>query len=90
MNSDLFGGDGLLGRVGAVENQFGYLATLYAGAVGTLRRALELESDFADVHLAETFLSEVTQLGPVQNRRRCIVRVRLHLPIKHKLFNKKK
>lgn len=56
-----------LGLVRTVEYQLGDLAALNSRSVCAFRGALELESDVADVHLTQSFLAKVAQLGSVKD-----------------------
>lgn len=57
------------GGRGTIENQLRYLTTLNSGAVGALRRALELKGDRAHGHLAHALLTKVAKFGPVEYSR---------------------
>ena len=69
----------LLQRRRAVKDELGNLSSLDARPVGALGRALELERDVADVHFAQTLLAKVAELRSVEDGRRRVERVRLHL-----------
>ena len=63
----------------SVKYEFGDLTALNAGAIGAFGRAVEHEGDAPDAHLTHAVLAEERQLGAVQDRRRCVVDVLLHL-----------
>lgn len=63
----------------SVKDQLRYLAALDPRTVRALRRALELERDRPDGHLAHALLSEITELAPIEYRGRRIERFRLDL-----------
>lgn len=62
-----------------IENQFRYLATLYASAICTLRRTLKLKVHIAHAHLGHALLPEETQLGAVQYHWCRVVTIRFDL-----------
>lgn len=62
-----------------VEDELRDLPPLDAGSVRALSGALELEGDAADGDLAETLLTEVTELSAVEDSRRGVVSLRLYL-----------
>lgn len=51
----------------SVEYKFGDLTPLHPSAVGAVRRALELDSDFATLDFCHAFLSKVAELIAVQD-----------------------
>lgn len=63
----------------SIEYKFGDLPSLYPRAIGAIRGALKLDSNFATLNLCHAFLSEVAEFIAIQYHAGCVEGVWLDL-----------